>query len=241
MEIKDIIQGDETMNEEELRKKIGREEQLEKIDKYRILNTIAKKGKILFTGSSLMEQFPVAELSEDAGIDAVIYNRGVSGFTTDDMLQFMDEQIFGTEPSEIYINIGTNDIANPEHTFEENLQKTLANYENILTQIRTRLPQTRVRMMAYYPVNETDKIPEGGDLKAMFGNRNNRNLPIANEAVRKLAEKMGYEYIDVNEGLTDARGMLKAEYTVEGIHMYANGYRVVLQNLKPYLNLTAVK
>ena len=117
------------MNEEELRKKIGREEQLEKIDKYRILNTIAKKGQILFTGSSLMEQFPVAELLEDAGIDAVIYNRGVSGFTTDDMLQFMDEQIFGTEPSEIYINIGTNDIANPENTFEENLQKTLTNYE----------------------------------------------------------------------------------------------------------------
>ena len=137
------------MNEEELRKKIGREEQMEKIDKYRILNTIAKKGKILFTGSSLMEQFPVAELLEDAGIDAVIYNRGVSGFTTDDMLQFMDEQIFGTEPSEIYINIGTNDIANPESTFEENLQKTLTNYENILTQIKTRLPQTRVRMMAY--------------------------------------------------------------------------------------------
>lgn len=223
------------MNEMELRKKIGREEQLEKIDKYRILNKIAKKGKILFTGSSLMEQFPVAELLEDAGIDAVIYNRGVSGFTTDDMLQFMDEQIFGTEPSEIYINIGTNDIANPECTFEENLRKTLKNYEEILMQIRTRLPETRVRMMAYYPVNETDKIPEGGDPKAMFGNRNNRNLPIANEAVRKLAEKMGFEYIDVNEGLTDARGMLKAEFTVEGIHMYANGYRVVMQNLKPYL------
>ena len=223
------------MNEEELRKKIGREEQMEKIDKYRILNTIAKKGKILFTGSSLMEQFPVAELLEDAGIDAVIYNRGVSGFTTDDMLQFMDEQIFGTEPSEIYINIGTNDIANPESTFEENLQKTLTNYENILTQIKTRLPQTRVRMMAYYQVNETDKIPAGGDPQAMFVNRNNRNLPVANEAVRKLAEKMGYEYIDVNDGLTDARGMLRAEFTVEGIHMYANGYRVVMQNLKPYL------
>ena len=227
------------MNEEELRKKIGREEQMEKIDKYRILNTIAKKGQILFTGSSLMEQFPVAELLEDAGIDAVIYNRGVSGFTTDDMLQFMDEQIFGTEPSEIYINIGTNDIANPESTFEKNLQKTLPNYENILTQIKTRLPQTRVRMMAYYPVNETDKIPTGGDPKAMFGNRNNRNLPVANEAVRKLAEKMGYEYIDVNDGLTDVHGMLRAEFTVEGIHMYANGYRVVMQNLKPYL--TGVK
>ena len=39
----------------------------------------------------------------------------------------------------------------------------------------------------------------------------------------------------MNEGLTDARGMLKAEFTVEGIHMYANGYRVVMQNLRPYL------
>ena len=55
----------------------------------------------------------------------------------------------------------------------------------------------------------------------------------------KLAEKMGYEYIDVNDGLTDVHGMLRAEFTVEGIHMYANGYRVVLQNLKPYL--TGVK
>ena len=29
--------------------------------------------------------------------------------------------------------------------------------------------------------------------------------------------------------------MLKKEFTVEGIHMYANGYRVVLENLRPYL------
>jgi len=31
--------------------------------------------------------------------------------------------------------------------------------------------------------------------------------------------------------------MLKAEYTIEGIHMYANGYRVVLENMKKYLGL----
>ena len=33
------------MNEEELRKKIGREEQMEKIDKYRILNTSQKRER----------------------------------------------------------------------------------------------------------------------------------------------------------------------------------------------------
>ena len=34
-------------------------EQKEKIDKYRILNETVIKGQILFTGSSLMEQFPM--------------------------------------------------------------------------------------------------------------------------------------------------------------------------------------
>ena len=53
--------------------------------------------------------------------------------------------------------------------------------------------------------------------------------------MKKLAEKMGYHYIDVNSGLCDERGMLKKEFTVEGVHMYANGYQVVLENLKQYL------
>lgn len=46
---------------------------------------------------------------------------------------------------------------------------------------------------------------------------------------------MGCRYIDVNQGLTDENGRLKKAYTVEGIHMYANGYRVVLENLRKYL------
>mgnify|MGYP000656509860 CR=1 FL=1 len=47
--------------------------------------------------------------------------------------------------------------------------------------------------------------------------------------------KFGYTYIDVNNGLTDVNGNLKEEYTIEGVHMYANAYRCVLENLKQYL------
>ena len=71
--------------------------------------------------------------------------------------------------------------------------------------------------------------------QTVFYHRNNETIAVANEEVRKLAEKMKYHYIDVNEGLTDSRGMLKKEYTVEGIHMYANAYRIVLDNMKEYL------
>ncbi|HIX76395.1 MAG TPA: lysophospholipase, partial [Candidatus Fusicatenibacter merdavium] len=66
-------------------------------------------------------------------------------------------------------------------------------------------------------------------------NRNNKNLPVANAAVKDLARQFGHQYIDVNTGLTDERGMLKKEFTIDGIHMYANGYRIVLENMKPYL------
>ena len=54
-----------------------KKEQMEKIGKYCILNEAAKKGEILFTGSSLMEQFPINELLMNEGMEQIIYNRGV--------------------------------------------------------------------------------------------------------------------------------------------------------------------
>lgn len=208
-------------------------EKKEKIDKYRILNEQVVKGQILFTGSSLMEQFPINELLMTEKMNTIIYNRGVGGFTTDDMLENMEVQVFGTEPSKIFINIGTNDISNPTISFEEALTHTITNYEKILMQIKERLPEAQVYMMAYYPVNEIDKPVEWD--KNLFVNRNNQNIPLANEVVRSLADQYGYEYIDVNQGLTDENGRLKKEFTVEGVHMYANAYRVIFENMKSYL------
>lgn len=210
-------------------------EQQQKIDKYRILNEHIVKGQVLFTGSSLMEQFPVNELLMSEQMDVIIYNRGVSGFTTDDMLQNLDVQLFDTEPSKIFINIGTNDIAYSGAPFEDVLSHMIHNYEEILRQIKSRLPESSIYMMAYYPVNEVDKVPEGEWGKDLFVNRNNRNLPIANAAIQKLSEEYGCRYIDVNAGLTDEYGKLKKEFTVEGVHMYANAYRIIFENLKPYL------
>lgn len=212
-------------------KELMHREQQDKLERYRILNQNVKKGEILFTGSSLMEQFPVNELLMTNGMDQVIYNRGIGGFTTTDMLQHMEEMVFGTEPSRIFINIGTNDIGSPDYQLEALLER----YEEIIVRIQERLPEAEINMMAYYPVNETDKIPEGEWGKTAFVTRTNENINIANAAIENLAAKKGCRFINVNEGLADERGKLKKEYTIEGIHMYANGYQVVLQNLKKYL------
>ncbi len=207
-----------------------RRDQEEKLEKYRVLNRNVRKGEILFTGSSLMEQFPINELLMTNGMSQIIYNRGIGGFTTADMLQNMEEMVFGTKPSRIFINIGTNDIGSPDYC----LEKLMERYERIIGEIQGGLPNVTIYMMAYYPVNETDKITDNKD-GMMFATRTNKNIDIANIAVEKLAAKMGCYFIDANEGLKDESGKLKKEFTVEGIHMYANGYQVVLNNLKKYL------
>lgn len=203
--------------------------QKNRLDKFKRLNQEVIKGEILFTGSSLMEQFPIEEILMTRKLPLIIYNRGVGGFTTDDMLMNMEEMVFGTEPSKIFINIGTNDIGAVDFQKE----KLLSNYQKILEQIRERLPETHVYLMAYYPVNEVDKIPEFW--KDAFVNRNNKTIAEINPQIEMLAKTMGYDFIDVNQGLTDENGRLKAEYTVEGIHMYANAYRIIFDNMKVYL------
>lgn len=57
-----------------------------------------------------MEHFPIEEMQAVLSLDRFIYNRGVGGITTKDLLSLMNECIFELEPSKIFINIGSNDI-----------------------------------------------------------------------------------------------------------------------------------
>ena len=60
-------------------------------------------------------------------------------------------------------------------------------------------------------------------------------LSKANEIVKGLAAEFGYEYIDVNEGLADKGGRLRAELTVDGIYMWPERYEIVFENMRRYL------
>ena len=78
MERSPTVQQDiEKLFDEQMRVR-QKKEQERKIRNYRALNRIAPKGGILFTGSSLMEYFPICEMAMSAGIKKLIYNRGIS-------------------------------------------------------------------------------------------------------------------------------------------------------------------
>jgi len=198
------------------------------LERYRRLNHYAHKGETLLVGSSLMEQFPLYELKMSLGIPGIIYNRGIGGYTTTELLDVMDTCIFDLEPSRIFINIGSNDMAAPGFTVES----LRDNYQRILEQIKDRLPACQITLMAYYPINTACALPGFGD---MFATRNNATIQACNNMVEELARDMGCKFINVNHGLFDENGDLKAEYTIEGLHMWPDAYHAVLGELLPYL------
>ena len=198
--------------------------------KYRQQNAYIRKGQTLFTGSSLMEQFPITEYCLNEGLP-IAYNRGIGGYITDEFLAAIDTVLLDPEPAKLFINIGTNDIR-PMPEGEDWFAHLSANYRRICEIIRDRLPGTTVYMMAYYPVNPN--APGARENPGMQV-RTNENIARANRMVEGLAAEFGFHYIDVNDGLKDEAGNLRIEHTLVGIHFDAAAYRTVFDRLKKYL------
>ena len=203
-----------------------------KVTNYSHMNTFAQKGQIVLAGSSLCEFFPVAEIARSFGFEKTIYNRGVAGFTSAEQLEAIDECILQLQPRTLFINIGTNDLSREASPFTN----LMDNYRTIIRTVQENVPGAKIYTMSYYPVNLTHDFgfPEENK-RAMFGIRTNAAIAEANTYVEKLAGEMGCEYIDVNAGMTDENGDLKAEYAIEGMHMWATAYVQVFRNMLPYL------
>jgi len=203
----------------------------EKLDNYKELNRFVKPGQILFVGSSLAEQFPVNELLNSYDKRYIVYNRGIGGDIISGLLGSMNERIFDLQPSKIFINIGTNDINEPDFTEGDLLE----NYNRVLKQIIQKLPETKIYILSYYPVNSNieSQIPEEVS-KAMFVRRTNSVINQLNRRLENLANELHCIYIDVHSILLDAEGNLDQKYTVEGIHLKPNAYEMILKVLAAY-------
>ena len=63
------------------------------------LNKSCQPGQIVFTGSSLMEMFPVEKFAAEEGPDfPIVYNRGVGGWRTEEMLACLNEMVIDLQP-----------------------------------------------------------------------------------------------------------------------------------------------
>jgi len=185
------------------------------------LNKCSKPGGIVFLGDSITDFFRLNEFFHGV----YVINRGIGGDTTDGVLKRLSESVFELSPSKVFILIGTNDIG--ENRSESHIIRNIA---EIIDRIRERCPKAKIYLQSIYPVsNAKDKKIN----KYIVGRRNNEKIRRVNEGLKRLAEEKGIEYIDVHSHLTDDKGNLRLEYTVEGLHLTVSGYRACAEILRP--------
>lgn len=194
------------------------------------LNKTALHGKVVCTGSSLMEMFPVEKFADELGDGTVIYNRSIGGYVTEELLEHIHEMVTYIEPNKVFINIGTNDLSDSRRQLSDIMER----YDKILNEIEETVPNVRIYIMAYFPINY-DAASEA--MKPCLRVRTNEKINMANECLKELADKKHNRiYIDINNGLKDDKGRLKAEYTYEGMHIKEIGYRAIFDEFVKYVN-----
>lgn len=144
-------------------------EYTEKLNQYKLLNSIAEQNGSVFFGADWLCAVPLAELAQDNEM-AAIYNRSLQGLTIKDAEQMLETCILALQPGKVFINIGENDIRDAKFDAREFIEK----YEWLLYTIHA-----NCKCSIYILSVVTDK----------YG--------IVNEPLKALAEKYGCEYVDI--------------------------------------------
>ncbi|ADU26354.1 GDSL-type esterase/lipase family protein [Ethanoligenens harbinense] len=177
---------------------------------------------VALVGDSLVEYFPIDELYQGP---VRLYNRGVAGDTTYDILARLDGAVASLRPDTVIILAGVNDLMPfvPHNTKEEIVSRIV----EIGKRTVAAMPGVRICVQSLYPVHEAD----GQGLLNAAGNAAIRAI---NRLLREQCIANGFTYIDVHSHLLDNAGQLDAHLTLDGLHVNRGAYEIILELLRPY-------
>lgn len=174
----------------------------------------------LFLGDSITDFYDLDKYYD--GLPVV--NSGISGNTTEDILNDMKNRVYDYNPSKVFLLIGTNDLIH-----DIGVDDIIFNIEKIISEIKGNKPQVEIYVESIYPVN--DNLDE-----EMVSNRNNDDIMKINEKIKKYCDENNYTYINMYDKLLDDDGNFSEEYTDDGLHPNENGYEIITKELKKYLD-----
>lgn len=91
----------------EFRNKVLADQQVQLWEKYDALNKLVKQPNIVFAGDSITEYFPIHEMLIS---NFPLYNRGVHGINSLQLLEHLYTQVLDLRPSKVVLLIGVNDL-----------------------------------------------------------------------------------------------------------------------------------
>ncbi|MDB5108943.1 MAG: family lipase [Mucilaginibacter sp.] len=170
-------------------------------------NLPSPKKSIVFLGNSITERGMWNELIPGK----VIMNRGIGGDNTFGVLARLDP-IVKTKPQKVFLLIGINDLGRGLP-----VEVIAANYKKIIQKVITGSPKTTLYIQSVLPMN--DDI-----LKAAYLKNKMALIVQLNQEIIKLAAAYKLTYINLHEIFDNGKGQLKAELTIDGIHLNPAAY-----------------
>ena len=187
------------------------------LETFKILNENAKLHANVFFGDSLTDFFPV----QDFFPLETIYNRGIAGDTTSDLLKRI-ENIVELQPSKVFVQIGTNDLGkfrSPKHVIK--------NIEKIYQVLLKEVPNVTIVAISLYPISRRKMWLS----PIIVGIRSNKQIRKTNEMLKELTAKYNIPYLDMYTTLSDTKGRMNKAYTLEGLHISGVGYQVIAKEI----------
>ena len=198
-------------------------ERTRKAEAFCKLNEQALKGGIVFAGDSITEGYPVYEMFRG---ELPVYNRGIAGITSIQLLEHLDAHILQLVPKKVVLLIGTNDLGQ-----NESPKDIAERIKEICSKVLGSCNETKVYVCSVYPVHNS---PENA---RSVGIRTNDMILELNTMLREEIEKIeGAFYLDLFKDLADEEGNLKTSYTTDGLHLSVDGYKAVTKVLEQYVS-----
>jgi lysophospholipase L1-like esterase len=134
-------------------------------------------------------------------------------------------ELDGVNPKVIVIQAGTNNIGNKpaadDQAAEKKVADLLGGFDALIDTCHQKAPDAKIILTAIFPRNDNPAVlPE---------------IQRVNDGLARRADGRNVLYVNVNDKLADANGVLFEGMTVDKLHLSVQGYQVWADGLRPVL------
>jgi lysophospholipase L1-like esterase len=173
----------------------------------------AAARNIVMVGSSHVEGFDAGRLLPGRRI----VNRGIAadriGITERGILHRLDSSVFDCNPGLIILENGANDLGELWRHGTPSIDEIEACYREVVGRLRTGLPDVPLVIVGLFPTRDkyAPLVP---------------SIVEFNKRLKKIADDFNCPFMDVYAPFADSEGLLRTEFSREGLHLTDAGYRL---------------
>jgi lysophospholipase L1-like esterase len=180
--------------------------------------SMGSKAQLLFIGDSITQGWE----GEGKEVWAKYYghrnaiNLGIGGDRTQHVLWRLDNgNLDGLKPKAAVVMIGTNNSNGEDNSPDQ----IVAGVRAIVDKLRTKLPETKVLLVAIFPRSENFSVQRG-------------KLAQINQALRRVADDQSVVWADFSHKFLNDDGTMPRELMPDYLHLSKKGYQIWAESIE---------